>query len=83
MTLMMGNKSFSNSGGFQFLAFIKIERGLMDLSADGSLQIIFLFYFILEKGRVCDGERGRGRERIPSRLHTQHGAQHGAWSHKP
>ena len=25
----------------------------------------------------------RGRERIPSRLHTQHRAQHGAQSHEP
>ena len=27
--------------------------------------------------------RGRGRKRISSRLHTQHGAQHGAWTHNP
>ena len=29
------------------------------------------------------GERDRGRERIPSRLHTQHGARCGARSHDP
>ena len=40
---------------------------------------ILLIYF---RERECEG-RGRGRERILSRVHAQHRAQRGAWSHNP
>ena len=40
--------------------------------------LVFIICFVL-----VWGGRGRGRERILSRLHTQHGAQHRAQSHDP
>ena len=43
------------------------------------------FFFVLYKEKECKQGRGAGRERqkIPSRLHTQHGTQHWTQSHDP
>ena len=38
------------------------------------------FYIFVERERW---EGQEAQERIPSRFHSQTGAQHGAWSHKP
>ena len=48
----------------------------------------FLFFlrihlFILEIEEECSGEGQQEREKVPSRLHTQCGTQHGAHSHDP
>ena len=47
-----------------------------------SKYITHTFMYFFEKGRE-KWVKGRGIERIPSRLHTQHGAWPGAHSHDP
>jgi len=45
---------------------------------------LLLFYFERERGSKHRSKgRGRGRERIPSILHAEYGARHGAQSHDP
>ena len=63
------------------------KKAQMEGMGEFGFPLFFKFFFILEreKGRmlVWERDRGRERERILSRFHTQHRAPHGARSHDP
>ena len=66
------------SGGSKLWRFYRTLI-LILATHSGFLLIMIIFFFFLDGGR----SRRRGRERLPSRLHAQRRAWHGARSHNP
>ena len=66
-------RAFTESPGFRgiplmvVLSIMRPQRGLLQAIAGPYFSFLFKLYLFILSGR---GQRERGRERIPSRLHT-------------